>query len=114
VLGHIAGLDRDYPLVTRHRYGAGTAIYVGVAARENLLAALLGDLAGPLGLKPGPVVPPGVMARQIDARHVLYLNLDGAPKRVELKGTSHSLLHDRDFQDGFTLEPFEPEFVELP
>ena len=114
VVGRIVGLDRDYPLVTRHKYGAGTAIYIGVAARENLLAALLGDLVGPLGLKPGPAVPPGVMARQIDAKHLLYLNLDGAAKRVDLKGASRSILRDRDYQDGFLLEPFEPEFVETP
>ena len=37
VLGWIVSLDRDYPVVTTHQYGAGNAIYVGLPAREELL-----------------------------------------------------------------------------
>jgi len=114
VLGRIIGLDRDYPLVTSHRYGAGTAIYVGVPATEALLEPVIGELLGRLGIATGPAVPVGVMARQIDARHLLYLNLDGTAKRVDLKGPSRSLLHDQEYRDGFVLAPFEPDFIELP
>jgi beta-galactosidase len=114
VLGRIVGLDRDYPLVTRHRYGKGTAIYLGVPARPVLLQAVLGDLIGELGIQVGPPVPAGVMARQIDAKHFLYLNLEGTAKQIDLKGPAHSILYDRKYQDSFRLNPFEPDFVEVP
>jgi len=114
VLGRIVGLDRDYPLVTKHRYGAGTAIYVGVPARENLLELVIGDLISQLDIKTGPAAPEGVMARQIDSRHLLFLNLGGTAKRVSVKGPSRSILRDRAYRDSFVLEPFEPDFIEVP
>jgi beta-galactosidase len=112
VLGRITSLDRDYPVVTTHKFGTGTAIYIGVPAREELLDAVVGELIDRLAIKTGPLVPAGVMARQINATHILYLNLDGTAKRVELKGHSRSILHDREYDDGFSLGPYEPEFVE--
>jgi len=112
VLGRIVSLDRDYPIVTTHKFGAGTAIYIGLPAREELLDAIIGDLINRLAINTGPQVPTGVMARQIDPTHLLYLNMDGTAKRVDLKGHSRSILHDQEYQDGFSLAPYEPEFVE--
>jgi beta-galactosidase len=113
VLGHIVSLDRDYPVVTTHKFGAGTAIYIGLPAREELLAPILEDVIDHLAINTGPQVPAGVMARQIDATHNLYLNLDGIAKRIELKGRAHSVLRELDYKDGFNLGPFEPEFIAL-
>ena len=112
VLGQIVSLDHDYPIVTSHPFGAGTAIYVGLPAREQVLGPLLGDLIGKLFIDTGPAVPRGVMARQIDATHVLYLNLEGSVKHIELKGKARSILKGRDYSESFDLEPYEPEFVE--
>jgi beta-galactosidase len=112
VLGQIVGLDQDYPIVTSHNFGSGTAIYVGLPARENVLEPIISDLISRLGINTGPVVPEGVMARQIDAAHLLYLNLDGTPKRIELKGRSSSILYDRHYENAFTIDPYQPEFVE--
>ena len=112
VLGQIVGLDQDYPIITSHNFGAGTAIYVGLPARENVLEPIVSDLISRLGINTGPVVPEGVMARQIDAAHLLYLNLDGTPKRIELKGRSSSILYDRHYENAFTIDPYQPEFVE--
>ena len=112
VLGQIVSLDQDYPIVTSYHYGAGTAIYVGLPARENVLGPILGDLIDRLGIDTGPVVPAGVMARRIDSNHLLYLNLEGTAKRIGLKGKARSILHDRDYVGAFTLEPYQPEFVE--
>ena len=112
VLGQIVSLDQDYPIVTSHPFGAGTAIYVGLPAREEVLGPVIGDLVRGLSLKTGPDVPSGVMARQIDATHLLYLNLDGSAKHIALKGKSRSILNDRDYADAFTLGAYEPEFVE--
>jgi len=74
---------------------------------------LLDDLIDELGIKKGPDVPSGVMARQIDKTHFLYLNVSDEPKKIELKGKSRSLLFDKDYPGGFTIAPFEPEFVEI-
>jgi beta-galactosidase len=112
VLGQVVGLDQDYPIITSHNFGAGTAIYIGLPARENVLEPIVNDLISGLGINTGPVVPEGVMARQIDATHLLYLNLDGAPKRIELKGKSSSILYDRHYENAFTIDPYQPEFVE--
>jgi beta-galactosidase len=114
VLARIVGLDRDYPLVTKRKYGVGTAIYIGVPARSDLLDVVLGNLINELVIKTGPAVPKGVMARQIDAKHFLYLNLDGGTKQVNLKGPSRSVLSNRTYQDSFVLNPYEPDFVEIP
>ncbi len=112
VLGRIVGLDRDYPVVTAHRFGAGTAVYIGLPAREELLDPIIGEAINRLAIKTGPEVPAGVMARQINPTHILYLNLDGVAKHVELKGRSHSVLRDQEYEDGFIVGPYEPEFVE--
>lgn len=113
VLGRIVSLDRDYPVVTTHKFGAGTAIYVGLPAREELLDPIMDELIDQLEIKKGPQVPAGVMARQINPTNILYLNLDGIAKRVELKGRAHSILRDQEYEDGFILGPFEPEFLEF-
>ena len=113
VLGRIVSLDRDYPVVTSHEFGAGTAIYIGLPAREELLDPIMGELIDQLAIQTGPQVPAGVMSRQIDPAHILYLNLDGSAKRVELKGRAHSILRDQEYEDGFILGPFEPEFLEF-
>jgi beta-galactosidase len=113
VLGRIVSLDRDYPVVTTHQFGAGTAIYVGLPAREELLVPIMDELIDRLAIKTGPQVPAGVMARQITPTHILYLNLDGIAKRVELKGRAHSILCDQEYEDGYILGPFEPEFLEF-
>lgn len=113
VMGRIVSLDRDYPVVTRNRFGKGTAIYIALPARDALLDAVAADLIAELGIDTGPRVPTGVMARQIDAKHVLYLNVDATAKSIAVPGPARSILYDRDYRDGFTLEPYQPDFIEL-
>ena len=113
ILGSITSLDKDYPIVTSNKYGKGRAIYVGLPATVEILSPLLDELISELSVKKGPEVPDGVMARQIDRNHLLYLNVSGEPKKIELKGKSRSILFDKNYTGGFTIEPFEPEFVEL-
>ena len=52
-------------------------------------------------------------ARNIDCQQVVYLNLEGPPKPMDVKGKPRSILKDRDYQNGFTLTPFDADFVEL-
>jgi beta-galactosidase len=113
VLAKITSLDKDYPIMTSNKYGKGQAIYVGLPAKGEVLGGLVDDLIGELGIKKGPEVPSGVMARQIDKNHFLYLNVSGEPKEIQMKGNSRSILFDKDFTGNFTIAPYEPEFVEI-
>ena len=113
VLGTISSLDKNYPIITANRYGRGTAIYIGLPASSELLDPMIDELVARLGIKPGPVVPGNVMARYVDAKHILYLNLNADSKVIELKGALHSILNEKNYTDRFTLEPYQPEFVEI-
>ncbi|HWB93031.1 MAG TPA: beta-galactosidase [Puia sp.] len=113
VLASITSLDREYPVVTSNRYGKGRAIYVGLPASSAVTGLLADDLINTLSIHRGPDVPPGVMARQIDASHLLYLNVSGEPKTIHLGGASRSVLYDRDYGGDFTIPPYQPDFIEL-
>jgi beta-galactosidase len=112
VVGTITSLDKDYPIMTINTYGKGRAIYVGLPAKGDILNPLVDELIKKLGIKRGPVVPDGVMARQIDKTHFLYLNVGGEPKVIQMEDESHSILLDKDYTGNFTIAPYEPEFVE--
>jgi len=113
IIGSITSLDKDYPIITSNKYGKGQAIYVGLPANADVLNPLLDELINGLSLKKGPDVPSGVMARQIDKNHFLYLNVSGEPKEIQMKGTSRSILFDKDYSGNFTIEPYAPEFIEI-
>ena len=99
--------------MTINKYGKGTAIYVGLPADENVLNPLLDELIDQLKIKKGPEVPSGVMARQIDKNHLLYLNVSGAPKEIKMNVKSRSVLFDKAYDGNFTIAPYEPEFIEV-
>lgn len=113
VIGTLSSLDKDYPIMTVNKYGKGQAIYVGLPAKGEVLDGLIDDLISELGIKKGPDVPSGVMARQIDEKHFLYLNVSGEPKEVKMNGKSRSILFDKDYTGNITIAPYEPEFVEV-
>jgi beta-galactosidase len=113
ILGYITSLDKNYPIITSNKYGKGRAIYVGLPAKQEVLNPLLEELISVLSIKKGPDVPQGVMARQIDRNHVLYLNISGEPKEISIKGKSRSILYDKDYMGNFTIAPYEPEFIEI-
>lgn len=113
VIGSLTSLDKDYPIMTENAYGKGRAIYVGLPAKGEVLNPLLDELIEQLGIKKGPQVPSGVMARQIDKNHFLYLNVSGEDKEIPVKGNSCSILFDKDYVGNFKLAPYEPEFIEI-
>lgn len=112
VLASITSLDKDYPIVTANNYGKGKAIFVGLPANESILNPLMDELINKLKIKKGPEVPSGVMARQIDKNHFLYLNVTGEAKEVQMKANSRSILWDKNYKGNFTIAPYEPEFIE--
>jgi len=113
VIGSITSLDKDYPIITSNKFGKGQAIYVGLPANGDVLSPLLDELISELSIKKGPEVPSGVMARQIDKNHFLYLNVSGDAKEIPIKGNSRSILFDKDYTGSFMIAPYEPEFIEL-
>jgi beta-galactosidase len=113
IIGSITSLDKDYPIITSNKYGKGRAIYVGLPAKGEILGTLLDKLIVELSIKKGPEVPGGVMSRQIDKDHILYLNVSGDPKEIQIKGNSRSILSDKEYSGNFTIAPFEPEFIEV-
>ena len=113
VLATMTSLDKDYPVITSNKYGKGRAIYVGLPAKAEVLNPLLDDLMRELSIRRGPEVPTGVMARQIDKNHFLYLNLTAESKEIPVKGGSKGILSAKEYTGNFTLAPYEPEFIEI-
>jgi beta-galactosidase len=113
ILASSTSLDKDYPIVTVNNYGKGKAIFVGLSANESILTPLLDDLINTLNIKKGPDVPSGIMARQVDATHFLYLNVTGEPKEIPMNVKSKSILFDKEYPGNFTIAPYEPEFIEV-
>ncbi|MEU5870838.1 beta-galactosidase [Glycomyces sp. NPDC047369] len=113
VLGTIANLDLEYPAVTAHRYGEGTAICIGLPARTDLLGAVLDTEIERLGVRRGPAAPPGVMARAVGERHHLYLNLDAEPKTIDLPRSGRGVLGEQPLGHRLTLAPWDAELVEF-
>lgn len=113
IIGSITSLDKDYPIMTMNKYGKGKAIYVGLPAKGEVLGPVVDDLIKELGIKKGPEVPEGIMARQIDKYHYLYLNVSGESKEIKMNGKSKSILFDKNYAGNFTIAPYEPEFIEV-
>jgi beta-galactosidase len=113
VIGRITSLDKDYPIMTSNKYGKGRAIYVGLPADASVLSPLLDELITQLNIKKGPEVPSGIMARQIDKNHYLYLNVSSEPKEIQMKGISRSILFDKEYNGNFAVASYEPEFIEV-
>lgn len=113
VIGKLTSLNKDYPIITMNTYGKGKAIYVGLSADGNVLGGLVDELISELDIRKGPEVPSGVMARQIDEKHYLYLNVSGQPKEIKMKAKSRSILFGKEYAGNFTIAPYEPEFIEI-
>ncbi|MBP7507103.1 MAG: beta-galactosidase [Prolixibacteraceae bacterium] len=113
IIGMLTSLDKDYPIMTLNKYGKGRAIYVGLPAKGEVLNGIVDELINELSIKKGPDVPAGIMARQIDEKHLLYLNVSSETKEIMINGKSHSILFDKDYTDNFTIAPYEPEFIEI-
>jgi len=113
ILAKITSLDKDYPIVTCNKYGKGQAIYIGLSANTRVLDTLFDDLINELAITKGPEVPEGVMARRIDNKHILYLNISNDNKNIVIHSKAKGLLSDKHYDNVLLLKPFEPEFIEI-
>lgn len=96
--------------ITVNRFGKGQAIYVAAAPQAELLGPLVRSLYARLGIKAGPVTPPGVIAREVEGR-TLYVNTTSSPIQVSLGGAKTGVLSGKRFADTLPLEPFGVELV---
>jgi beta-galactosidase len=113
IIASITNLNHDYPVITSNNYGKGTAIYIGIPARESVIAPLIDDLSKLLSLKSGPATPQGVLARFIDRKHILYLNITNQDQKIDFNGEAKSILTGKDYKGQLLLKPNEPEFIEI-
>ncbi|BCJ38435.1 beta-galactosidase [Actinocatenispora thailandica] len=93
--GELAGR----PAITRHRYGAGTAWYLGTRPDPATLRALFDRVLAEAGTTaPIPGLPPSVQAtrrRSADADYLFLLNHGTEPVTVSLPQPAVDLLTDR-------------------
>lgn len=111
VIATITGHDREYPAVTVNAFGEGRAIYVSLPARDELMDWVIGREVDRRGIRSSVVVPAGVIARQTDRNHALYVNLAPEPRTITLPDRGHGVLSDTDLGSEFDLPAFDVEFV---
>lgn len=112
VLADIASLPDSPVVLTCNRYGNGKAYYLGLPSGAGLSGEIMDMLIDELGITPGPEVPEGVMARDIDEKHSLYLNTTDKIQIIRISGKAKGILTGRDYKDEVHLPPFEAEFIE--
>lgn len=112
VLADIASLPDSPVVLTCNRYGNGKAYYLGLPSGAGLSGEIMDMLIDELGITPGPEVPEGVMARDIDENHSLYLNTTDKLQIIRISGKVKGILTGRDYKDEVHLAPFEAEFIE--
>ena len=77
-----------------------------------MLGNILDYLIPELGIKKGPEVPAGVMARDIDSKHSLYLNPTGETVEIKVHGKVKGLITGNSYKDVVIIPPYEVEFIE--
>lgn len=112
VLASVSSLPGNMPILTCNEYGKGRAYYLGLPSGCGIMGDLLDALVAELGISNGPDVPYGVMARDIDETHSLYLNTTDEDQVIKVGGKAEGLISGKKFKGEFVLPPFEAEFVE--
>jgi beta-galactosidase len=65
-----------------------------------------------LGITKGPDVPQGVMARDIDDKHSLYLNTTDKEQTIKISGKAKGVLTGKTYKEEVIIPPFEAEFIQ--
>lgn len=112
VLATITSLPGDPVIMTENTYGKGRACYIGLPSGSGIMNDLMDSLIPEIGLKPGPDVPQGVMARDIDDKHSLYLNPTDKEQVIRISGKAKGILTGKTYKDEVIIPPFEVEFIE--
>jgi beta-galactosidase len=81
-LGFFTGPEEPLPALTENRFGKGRALYSAVPPDSRVLKAILARLYQGGIIRRGPASPPGVAARFIDDKRILYVNTTGEKQPV--------------------------------
>ncbi len=112
VLAEITSLPGKPVIMTCNEYGKGRAYYIGLPAGCGILDDLMDVLIPEIGLMPGPAVPSGVMARDIDEIHTLYLNTTGSEQMIKIGCRAEGIISGKKYKGEVMLPPYEAEFIE--
>lgn len=112
VLASITSLPDSPVTLTCNQYGKGRAYYLGLPSGAGLSGEIMDMLIQELDITPGPKVPEGVMARDIDEKHSLYLNTTDRQQIIRISGKAKGILTGETYKDEVILPPFEAEFIE--
>ena len=112
VLAEITSLPGKPVIMTCNEYGKGRAYYIGLPAGCGILDDLMDVLIPEIGLMPGPAVPSGVMARDIDEIHTLYLNTTGSEQMIKIGCMAEGIISGKKYKGEVMLPPYEAEFIE--
>jgi len=103
------------PAITRHRYGAGNAWYLGAVLDQRGYDTFYAAIARPLGLTPLMHLPEGlyVSARCKGDRMIMFLNNPSCERReVSLPQPFTDILLTRFLSGPIVLEPFDVRVLE--
>lgn len=120
----LAGYDhpswKRYAAVTRNRYGAGSATYLGCGVSPVMLQEILRETLADAGIVLGGTVFPMIIRRGVNdfgREIVYYLNYSAQPQSVPYHGgAADELLSGTAVQNGDTLEigPWDLRILERP
>ena len=112
-VAQLSSIPGSPAILTCNRYGQGKAYYLGLPSGCGLIGTIMDQLIADLGITPGPDVPEGIMARQIDKDHYLYLNVTDQAKIINVKGEAKGLITGKTYKDEVLISQFEVEFIEI-
>ena len=64
-------------------------------------------------LRKEPDAPQGIIARFIDDKHLLGLNISDHVQEINIKGQTKNILTGNSYSNQFTLKAYEPKFIEI-
>lgn len=98
-------------LVSRHRFGKGTAYYTADQADSHVLAALIGQIAPEIGLSEAMRVPEGIQARRIADGQYFYVNTTDREIRLELPAPGRFVLADEYVGTSVRMPPYGADLL---
>lgn len=112
VLANIISLPDSPVALTCNQYGKGKAYYLALPSGAGLSGEIMDMLIDDLDITKGPDVPQGVMARDIDDRHSLYLNTTDKEQTIKISGKAKGVLTGKIYKEEVIIPPFEAEFIQ--
>ena len=111
ILSTFSNTQDHTPALTINKFGKGTAIYLATESKASVMAPVLDQFYGVLGIERGPLTPAGVYARVVDGR-TLYVNTTGQEQRIGIAGRRKGIITRREYKDSVILGPQQADLVE--